>query len=123
MNRISGSIPPCFANLTSMIERGTEVAEHAYSSTDRFTDKIAVSPSPSPSPFASGSEISSPRDPTASYTYVDKVLEGWKGQEYEYGRNFAYLKMVDLSANKNDRRNFHRDNQTCRTKGIELVKK
>ncbi|WOH09475.1 hypothetical protein DCAR_0728932 [Daucus carota subsp. sativus] len=28
------------------------------------------------------------------------VLARWKGQEFEYGRNFAYLKMIDLSTNE-----------------------
>ncbi|KAK1364350.1 receptor-like protein EIX2 [Heracleum sosnowskyi] len=75
INRISGSIPSCFENITSMIEKGTEAAEHIYSSNDLSA-------------------------PPSRYSYFDDVLARWKGQEFEYGRNFAYLKMIDLSTNE-----------------------
>ncbi|WOH09454.1 hypothetical protein DCAR_0728911 [Daucus carota subsp. sativus] len=78
MNRITGSIPTCFDNFTAMIRKGKEVVEHIYYSDDPLLS--------SPSQY--------------SYSYVDKVLARWKGQEYEYGSNFAYLKMIDLSTNK-----------------------
>ncbi|KAK1364392.1 Receptor-like protein EIX2 [Heracleum sosnowskyi] len=92
-NRISGNIPPCFGNLTAMTQIGTEVSEHTYSS----ESTIALFDSESP---ASG-PIPSPVDgPTRSYSYFDIVVARWKGQEFEYGRNFAYLKMIDLSTNE-----------------------
>ncbi|KAL8119088.1 receptor-like protein EIX2 [Apium graveolens] len=75
MNKISGSVPQCFENITSMIKKGTEVAEHTYSSNDLSA-------------------------PPSRYSYFDDVLARWKGQEFEYGRNFAYLKMIDLSTNE-----------------------
>ncbi|KAK1364341.1 receptor-like protein EIX2 [Heracleum sosnowskyi] len=75
INRLSGTIPPCFGNLTAMTQKGTEVGEHHY---------------------LTNSSISSNR---RDY-YVDNVLARWKGQEFEYGRNFAYLKMIDLSTNE-----------------------
>ncbi|XP_063938111.1 receptor-like protein EIX2 [Daucus carota subsp. sativus] len=83
INTISGTIPLCFYNLTAMIRKGSEVAEHTYSSVD-FTDIIASPPEGAP---------------TTNFTYFDNVLARWKGQEFQYGSNFAYLKMIDLSAN------------------------
>ncbi|KAK1400589.1 receptor-like protein EIX2 [Heracleum sosnowskyi] len=77
MNRISGTVPTCFGNFTAMIRKGKEVVEHIYYSDDP--------------PFKSPTEY--------RYTYFDDVLATWKGQEYEYGSNFAYLKMIDLSTN------------------------
>ncbi|KAK1364338.1 hypothetical protein POM88_039899 [Heracleum sosnowskyi] len=71
MNNFSGTIPPCFGNLTAMTQKGTEVGEHNYTISTNST----------------------------AY-YVDNVLARWKGQEFEYGRNFAYLKMIDLSRNE-----------------------
>ncbi|KAK1364383.1 putative serine-threonine protein kinase, plant-type [Heracleum sosnowskyi] len=61
INEISGTIPSCFDNLTSMVQKGSEVSQHIYSLLNPFKEK---------------------------------------GQEFEYGRNFAYLKMIDLSTNK-----------------------
>ncbi|KAL8109974.1 receptor-like protein EIX2 [Apium graveolens] len=78
INRISGIIPPCFGNFTAMIQKGTEVDEHIYS----FQDPEVLSPD---SLFDS---------------YTDDVLARWKGQELAFGRNFAYLKMIDLSTNE-----------------------
>ncbi|KAK1400599.1 Protein BRASSINOSTEROID INSENSITIVE 1 [Heracleum sosnowskyi] len=77
MNRISGTVPTCFGNFTAMIRKGKEVVEHIYESRHPVLQ--------SPSEY--------------SYTYFDDVLARWKGQEYEYGSNFAYLKMIDLSTN------------------------
>nr|XP_017221838.1 PREDICTED: receptor-like protein 12 [Daucus carota subsp. sativus] len=73
MNRISGTVPRCFGNLTAMTKNEIEVTEHYYN-------------------------ISNGLAPTSSF--VDTALAGWKGQEFEYGRNFAYLKMIDLSSNQ-----------------------
>ncbi|KAK1364388.1 putative leucine-rich repeat domain, L domain-containing protein [Heracleum sosnowskyi] len=98
MNRIFGTIPPCFGNFTAMIERGTEVAQHNYSSS--YDNSISYGPlsrnqvpkkthHPDPLPV-----------PIPAYSYIDNVLARWKGQEFEYGRNFAYLKMIDLSTNE-----------------------
>ncbi|KAK1364402.1 LRR receptor-like kinase family protein [Heracleum sosnowskyi] len=70
INKISGKVPPCFGNFTSMINNGHEVSEHIYSSEAN------------------------------SYSYFDDALARWKGQEFEYGRSFAYLKMIDLSINE-----------------------
>ncbi|KAK1364377.1 putative receptor like protein 25 [Heracleum sosnowskyi] len=59
-----------------MIRKETDVAEHPYNRTDAFA-------------------------PTASRSsYFDNVVARWKGQEFEYGRNFVYLKMIDLSSNE-----------------------
>ncbi|XP_017217314.1 receptor-like protein EIX2 [Daucus carota subsp. sativus] len=79
INRISGTIPTCFGNFTAFIHRGTEATEHLYSL-----------------PFTLPRRI----DKKSSYSYSDNVLARWKGQEFEYGRNFAYLKMIDLSTNE-----------------------
>ncbi|KAK1364394.1 hypothetical protein POM88_039955 [Heracleum sosnowskyi] len=100
--RISGTIPPCFGNFTAMIERGTEVAQHNYSTSydwihknyisydTLLRNKIPIQPQhPDPLPV-----------PIPTYSYIDNVLARWKGQEFEYGRNFAYLKMIDLSTNE-----------------------
>ncbi|KAL8123092.1 receptor-like protein EIX2 [Apium graveolens] len=73
INQISGILPQCFGNLTSMTKKGTEITEHYYNSTNALA-------------------------PTSSF--VDTALAGWKGQEFEYGRNFVYLKMIDLSSNQ-----------------------
>ncbi|KAK1364393.1 LRR receptor-like serine/threonine-protein kinase [Heracleum sosnowskyi] len=70
INKISGKVPPCFGNFTSMINNGYEVSEHIYSSEAN------------------------------SYSYFDDALARLKGQEFESGRNFAYLKMIDLSINE-----------------------
>ncbi|KAL8119074.1 hypothetical protein AgCh_016538 [Apium graveolens] len=75
MNRISGTIPSCFGNLNAMTQKGTDLGEHIYST---------------------NSSISS----NSTDYYVDNALARWKGKEFEYGRNFAYLKMIDLSANE-----------------------
>ncbi|KAK1364340.1 putative LRR receptor-like serine/threonine-protein kinase GSO1 [Heracleum sosnowskyi] len=86
INKISGTIPPCFGNLTAMVLKGTEVAEHRYS--------LTVSPIVS-------TALTAPTAATQiSNTFSDSVLARWKGQEFEYGRNFAYLKMIDLSTNQ-----------------------
>ncbi|KAK1400594.1 receptor-like protein EIX2 [Heracleum sosnowskyi] len=38
--------------------------------------------------------------PTCFGNFTAMIRKGkWKGQEYEYGSNFAYLKMIDLSTN------------------------
>ncbi|KAL8119073.1 hypothetical protein AgCh_016537 [Apium graveolens] len=73
INRIFGTIPQSFGDLSSMSQKGTEVGQHMY---------IVNSSNPSNS------------------SYVETVLARWKGQEFEYGRNFAYLKMIDLSSNE-----------------------
>ncbi|WOH09480.1 hypothetical protein DCAR_0728937 [Daucus carota subsp. sativus] len=75
INRISGTIPPCFGNFTAMTRKGNEVGNHFY--------------------LTNSSVPSNDTD-----YYVDNVLARWKGQEFEYGRNFAYLKMIDLSTNE-----------------------
>ncbi|KAK1364382.1 receptor-like protein EIX1 [Heracleum sosnowskyi] len=102
MNRISGTIPPCFGNFTVMIERGTEVAQHYCSTSYNWIHKNYISydtllrnkiprqpQHPDPLPV-----------PIPTYSYIDNVLARWKGQEFEYGRNFAYLKMIGLSTNE-----------------------
>ncbi|KAK1364351.1 receptor-like protein EIX2 [Heracleum sosnowskyi] len=71
INKISGTIPLCFGNFSAMSQTRTEVREHNYSAINS----------------------------TEGY-FVDNVMARWKGQEYEYGRNFAYLKMIDLSINE-----------------------
>lgn len=56
-----------------MSQKGTEVGQHMY---------IINSLNPSNS------------------SYVDTALARWKRHEFEYGRNFVYLKMIDLSSNE-----------------------
>ncbi|KAK1364387.1 receptor-like protein EIX1 [Heracleum sosnowskyi] len=84
INMISGTIPPCVHNRTAMIKKGTEVAEHIYSSVDAFSNIIVVAPAGAP---------------ITNFSYFDNALARWKGQEFQYGSNFAYLKMIDLSTN------------------------
>ncbi|KAK1364373.1 Receptor-like protein EIX2 [Heracleum sosnowskyi] len=91
INRIFGTIPPCFSNFTAMTQKGSEAAEHMYSSTNLYTDSVIPSEFPSAPAEA--------QSPSYNY-YYDDVIARWKGQEFEYGRNFAYLKMIDLSSNE-----------------------
>ncbi|KAL1809388.1 hypothetical protein ACET3Z_026378 [Daucus carota] len=91
INRISGTIPPCFSNFTAMAQKGIEDTDHLYSSSNLFTDSVIPSEHPSAPAEA--------QSPSNSY-YYDDVYARWKGQELEYGRNFAYLKMIDLSSNE-----------------------
>ncbi|KAK1371075.1 hypothetical protein POM88_037167 [Heracleum sosnowskyi] len=86
INMIYGTIPSCFSNLTAMTLKGTGVAEHIFPSSNSYNYAIA------PSGFLIA--------PSPSFSYFDNVLARWKGQEFEYGRNFAYLKMIDLSTNE-----------------------
>ncbi|KAK1364349.1 hypothetical protein POM88_039910 [Heracleum sosnowskyi] len=93
MNRISGIIPPCFGNLNAMIQNGTEATEHVYSSIGPSIQIIEI-------PQFAEPHGSPPVDGPTNLSYSDNVLTIWKGQEFEYGRNFAYLKMIDLSTNE-----------------------
>ncbi|KAL1809382.1 hypothetical protein ACET3Z_026372 [Daucus carota] len=94
INRISGTIPPCLSNLTAMIQNRTEVSQHTYSSSyKKKVNYVSYDPWIFRSPFP---QSIGPQN----YSYYDNVLARWKGQELEYGQNFAYLKMIDLSRNE-----------------------
>ncbi|KAK1364354.1 hypothetical protein POM88_039915 [Heracleum sosnowskyi] len=104
-NQISDTIPLWFWNVSSsmmLLNLSSNKIRDTIASSDFANVPAAVAPSPiSTLPPASGPTITPASAPaTTSYIYVDNVLARWKGQEFEYGRNFAYLKMIDLSTNE-----------------------
>ncbi|KAK1397811.1 LRR receptor-like serine/threonine-protein kinase FLS2 [Heracleum sosnowskyi] len=89
-NRFSGHIPECFSNLTAMVTTGIGLTDHyyiprrTYRRHTRYMNYYALMPNYFP----------------VTYSFGDQVFAGWKGKEREYKRNFAYLKLIDLSSNE-----------------------
>ncbi|XP_074336030.1 receptor-like protein EIX2 [Apium graveolens] len=84
INKISGKLPQCLSNLTSMISNGTGIIDHFYKPHDESPCTGVTQCEPSTLP---------------TFSYLDDALASWKGKEQPYKRNFAYLKMIDLSSN------------------------
>ena len=72
-NNISGAIPSCMDNFTSMVRK-----EEYHS--------LLIGPSY--------------LGRFAPYVFLYDVLEMWKGIEHHFGRNVEFLQLIDLSRNK-----------------------
>ncbi|KAK1364389.1 hypothetical protein POM88_039950 [Heracleum sosnowskyi] len=66
INEISGTIPSCFDNLTSMVQKGSEVSQHIYSLLNPFKE-------------VERTRFRNLKAPSQSY--FDNVLARWKGDE------------------------------------------
>ncbi|KAB2073648.1 hypothetical protein ES319_A07G097300v1 [Gossypium barbadense] len=71
LNNISGAIPSCFNNLTTMAHLGSSAATIEFYTTAFF-----------------------------GRTFDDNLLVIWKGVEQEYGKILGLLRLIDLSCNK-----------------------
>ncbi|XP_058185644.1 receptor-like protein EIX2 [Rhododendron vialii] len=74
-NHLSESIPPCFSNLTALVESKNS---NATTSFEYITNLGAY--------YGTG-------------TYLANAFVQWKGQDLEYGKNLGLLKTIDLSSN------------------------
>ncbi|KAL7128800.1 hypothetical protein ABFS83_13G018700 [Erythranthe nasuta] len=79
-NNLSGKIPQCFDNFTTLLNKGT-------------TNRIVLD-----NIFAPFDDVFYKHFP---YHYVDYALVQWKGRpDSEYRKNLRLLKLIDLSSNK-----------------------
>ncbi|CAL8123018.1 unnamed protein product [Prunus armeniaca] len=82
MNNISGSIPKCLNNLTTLAQKGNPSLD---------IEHPAAAASPEPMAFASV---------TNDFQYEDKATFIWKGRTYSYKNTLGLVKMIDLSSNR-----------------------
>ncbi|XP_058216025.1 receptor-like protein EIX2 [Rhododendron vialii] len=80
LNRLSRNIPLCFSNFTALVESKNSHASTIFDYGPYVGDGGFVV--------------------QFGGTYVANAFVQWKGQDQEYGKNLALLKIIDLSSNR-----------------------